>query len=176
MSIEFFLLDEIQKLRTPFLDVSMPMISNCVILCFLISIGLFINPKTRSLGFGCLLALLISSLLCSGILKPLFSRVRPFLVQKSVNLLISKPLDYSFPSGHTSVSFAFVFALYFAKTNKAWVLAFVLACFIAFSRIFGSFFHVLTNVIPCWKERSEKYGFRMDFILDQLNSCVCFIL
>lgn len=57
-------------------------------------------------------------LLCNGILKNLFCRIRPCDVNTSIQLLIARPNDFSFPSGHTAASFAAVAALYLAGEKK----------------------------------------------------------
>ena len=61
-----------------------------------------------------LAALVLDMVLCNGILKPLVGRARPFTANPSIQLLVSKPADYSFPSGHTAAAFAAVLALFFA--------------------------------------------------------------
>ena len=70
-----------------------------------ITIILLIFPQTRKLGLITALALLINILLCNVFLKPLIARPRPFTLAE-VELLIPAPGDFSFPSGHTSASFA----------------------------------------------------------------------
>ena len=47
-------------------------------------------------------------------LKNLIARVRPYDVNTAVQVLVAKPKDFSFPSGHTAASFASVTALYLA--------------------------------------------------------------
>ncbi|MFQ9109576.1 MAG: hypothetical protein ACLR5Q_11640 [Coprococcus sp.] len=44
----------------------------------------------------------------------------------AIQLLISHPTDYSFPSGHTAASFTAVAALYFSGDKKIWKAAIVL--------------------------------------------------
>ncbi|MFR4808495.1 MAG: phosphatase PAP2 family protein, partial [Peptostreptococcus anaerobius] len=114
-------------------------------------------PKTRKLGIYLVLALIINSIIANLILKPLIARVRPFDVNKLIKLLISRPRDYSFPSGHTSAGFTIVFALFFSKTKRLegsndkflmgdarlskiidilFVICLVFASLIAFSRLY----------------------------------------
>ena len=82
----------------------------------------------------------------TGILKNLFHRVRPCDIKTSIELLVKRPVDYSFPSGHTAASFAAVVALYFAGEKKTWKIALVLACLIAFSRLY-LYVHYPTDVL-----------------------------
>ena len=72
---------------------------------------------------------------CNGILKPLIARPRPCDLNSAIQLLIPRPGDDSFPSGHSGISFAAVGALFAAK-SRLWVPAFVLALIIAFSRLY----------------------------------------
>ena len=63
-----------------------------------------------------------------------------------VQLLVAKPRDYSFPSGHTAASFASVTALYLAGEKKMWKAALVLAVLIALSRLY-LYVHYPTDII-----------------------------
>ena len=93
-----------------------------------------------------LAALVLDMVLCNGILKPLVGRARPFTANPSIQLLVSKPADYSFPSGHTAAAFAAVSALFFAGEKKIWKGALVLAVLIAFSRLY-LYVHYPTDVL-----------------------------
>ena len=61
---------------------------------------------------------------------------RPCEINTAVQLLVTRPHDFSFPSGHTAASFAAVGTLYFAGEKKLWKPALVLAVLIAFSRLY----------------------------------------
>ena len=97
---------------------------------------MLILPKTRKTGIIVAAALLMDLILCNLILKNLVARVRPYDVNTAIAILIKKPLDFSFPSGHTAASFAAMTALFLAKMKKAWIAALVLAVLIAFSRLY----------------------------------------
>ena len=84
-------------------------------------------------------------IICNLILKNAVARIRPFDVNPAVELLIAKPGDYSFPSGHTAASFAAVTALYLAK-EKYWYLALILSIAIAFSRLY-LYVHYPTDIL-----------------------------
>ena len=93
-----------------------------------------------------LAALLADVLLCNVVIKNLVARTRPFDVNTAVQLLVAKPRDYSFPSGHTAASFASVTALYLAGEKKMWKVALVLAVLIALSRLY-LYVHYPTDVL-----------------------------
>lgn len=149
MGIEIEILDWLQTIRTPFLDKIIPVISslgNAGIIWILLMVILFIIPKTRKSGLILFFALIVDMILCNGILKNLFQRVRPFNVNTAVTLLVDKPGEYSFPSGHTAVSFAAASALFFAKEKKLWIPALVLAIMIAFTRLY-LYVHYPTDIL-----------------------------
>jgi len=98
-----------------------------------------IFKKTRKMGICILLGLIIGSLICNVTLKPLVARPRPYTYPDAwltVNdLLIAKPGDHSFPSGHTTSCFAAAMAI--LLHNKKWgIPAFVVAVLVAFSRLY----------------------------------------
>lgn len=62
-------------------------------------------------------------------------RIRPYDLREGIEIIISRPTDFSFPSGHASASFAAAAAL-FAYDKKWGAGALVLAALIAFSRLY----------------------------------------
>lgn len=145
---EVGILDAMQSLRTPFGDWLLPKITvlgDAGIFWILMTLVLLILPKTRRLGIVCAVSLIIDVALCNGLLKNLIARTRPYVVNPDVVLLIPKPGDYSFPSGHSAASFTFVGALYFNK-SKMWIPFCVLAAVIAFSRLY-LYVHYPTDVL-----------------------------
>lgn len=147
--MELAILDFIQStFRCGFLDHLMPFITYlgdggkiwiaCTILLLLI-------PRTRKVGLTMALALVLDLVCCNLFLKPLVARTRPFDVNTAVQLLIERPSDYSFPSGHTASSFAAAAALYFSR-KKLWIPAVILAGLIAFSRLY-LYVHYPTDVL-----------------------------
>ena len=128
--MEIHILDMIQNLRTPIGDVVVPLITrlgDAGIIWIILTVLLLIIPKTRKTGVIMMAALLVDVLLCNVFIKNLVARTRPFDVNTTVQLLVAKPRDYSFPSGHTAASFASVTALYLAGEKKMWKAALVLA-------------------------------------------------
>ena len=148
MSIEFKILDFIQTLHTPVLDkimVGVTKLGDVGIIWIILTAILLIIPKTRRTGCVMLVALVVQTVLCNVILKNLFARTRPYDVNTTVQLLVPKLHDFSFPSGHTSASFTAVSALYFSK-DKLWKPALILACLIAVSRLY-LYVHYPTDVL-----------------------------
>ena len=105
---------------------------------------LFFN-KTRKIGITVCFALLLNLILCNITLKPLVARVRPFDLAEGIELIISKPLDFSFPSGHTSASFAAASAV-FGHNKKYGTFALVFAFLIAISRLY-LYVHFPTDIL-----------------------------
>lgn len=91
-------------------------------------------------------ALILDVILCNGIIKNAVARMRPYDRNPVVELLIQKPDDYSFPSGHTAASFAAMSALYFGGERYLWKPALVLAVLMAFSRLY-LYVHYPTDVL-----------------------------
>lgn len=147
--MEFAILDWIQAhLRCGFLDAVLPVISwtsNHGEVWILLTVCLLLVRKTRWQGVAVGTALLMDLVCCNMILKPLIGRVRPCYVNTAVELLAAVPADASFPSGHTAVSFAAVFALR-ASGSSLWKPALALAGVIAFSRLY-LYVHWPTDVL-----------------------------
>ena len=92
------------------------------------------NKKRRNGGLLVLLSLAVNFLACNVILKPLVDRTRPYYVL-DYTPLIPPVGDPSFPSGHTSASFAAATAIY--AINRKWGLAaYLLAAVMGFSRLY----------------------------------------
>ncbi|SFB33641.1 undecaprenyl-diphosphatase [Acetitomaculum ruminis DSM 5522] len=138
MKLEFAILDALQTIHTPLLDSIMIFITklgNGGMIMIAFTILLLIIPKTRKTGMVLLAALVLEALVTNLCLKPLVARIRPYEIKEGIKLLISAPVDYSFPSGHTAAGFALVSALFFEK-KKIWIPVFLLAFIIAFSRLY----------------------------------------
>lgn len=147
--MELRFLDFLQTIHTPLLDKILAFITslgNAGIIWIVLAVFLLILPKTRKTGIIVAAALLMDLILCNLILKNLVARVRPYDVNTAIAILIKKPLDFSFPSGHTAASFAAMTALFLAKMKKAWIAALVLAVLIAFSRLYF-YVHYPTDVL-----------------------------
>ena len=146
MGIELQFLNLIQEIRTTFLDVFMSNVTKLGNVGFIWILLTIILLVTRKSGVILAAALIVDLILCNVILKPLVARIRPFDVNTAIQLIIAKPQDYSFPSGHTAASVASVVALYLAGEKRLWKIALILACFIAFSRMY-LYVHYPTDVL-----------------------------
>jgi len=137
--VEFAILNWIQQFcRAPLLDgpmVAVSAICNHGEVWIALAAVLLLFKRTRRAGLTVAAALILDLLCCNIVLKPLVQRIRPCDVNTAVQLLIARPLDYSFPSGHAASSFTAVSALK-AAGSRLWIPAFVLALLICFSRLY----------------------------------------
>ena len=138
-TLEFAILDWIQNtLRCDLLDITLPFVSA---LCdhgeiwIILALVLLAIRQTRLQGAAVACGLALDLIACNLLLKPLFGRVRPFVLNPAAALLVPPPLDASFPSGHTAASFAAVAALK-VSGSPLWKPALGLAAVIAFSRLY----------------------------------------
>lgn len=92
------------------------------------------GPKGRRAGIATTLATLSATYLVQRLVKPVFRRQRPF-VNSDVVAVGIKPLDASFPSGHSASSFAAAAAIATFYPSAA-PLAFTLATGVGISRIY----------------------------------------
>lgn len=110
------------------------------------TILLLIPKKTRKIGIMSALALLGSLFVNNELIKNLVRRPRPFLTFTELTTVIPRPGQFSFPSGHSSASFAAAVVFYRNLPKKYGVLAIVLAALIAFSRLYVGV-HYPTDVL-----------------------------
>lgn len=136
-----------EHLTNPFLDTVMPYISSLARhgeFWILVALILVCIKKTRKAGVAMGIAMAAGYLIGNMGMKNLFARTRPYDVTE-VQLLVAKLHDFSFPSGHTLVSFEAATALWFY--HRKWgVAAFVLAALIGLSRLY-LFVHYPTDVL-----------------------------
>lgn len=149
MEFEYVILDFIRNnFSSEFADLLMKYISflgNAGWVWILTAISLMLFKKTRRIGVTAACALIFSLLICNLTLKPLIARMRPYELREGIELIISAPTDRSFPSGHSSASFAAAVAIF--CQNKKWgTAALSLATLIAFSRLY-LYVHFPTDVL-----------------------------
>lgn len=111
-----------------------------------LGIALLIPKKTRKMGLMALLSLALGALITNVALKPLIARIRPFDLENALTVLVRRPRDYSFPSGHTCASFACAFIYYRMAPKKYGVPAVILAALIGLSRLYVGV-HYPTDVL-----------------------------
>ena len=111
--------------------------------------------KYKKAGLTMAIALILSLIFCNGIMKHLWARQRAFWVvgqnfvvgNEFENLygIFNSIHDYSFPSGHSSASFAAAVSIFMWR-KKEGSAALVLAALIAFSRLYFTV-HYPTDVL-----------------------------
>ena len=75
------------------------------------------TEKHRKAGLYVILSVSLCYVLNDLIIKPLVGRPRPFLELETLNVLVSRPGSFSFPSGHSCAGFAsaYVFTKFYGK-------------------------------------------------------------
>lgn len=112
---------------------------------------LFVLPKKyRKVGLTVAVALIFSVIMCNGVMKNVSHRVRPFnfdssLFETQIFNVFASIDDWSFPSGHTSASFAAAIAIILWRKREG-ICALCLAVLIAFSRLYLTV-HYPTDVL-----------------------------
>ena len=148
MGFELNILDWFQTLHTPVMDklmTSVTKLGDAGIFWIILTLIFLIIPKMRKTGVTMAAALIVDLLLCNVLLKNLVARTRPYDVNTTVELLVAKLRDYSFPSGHTTSSFAATTVMFFMHPILAIPMLF-LAALIAFSRTY-LLVHYITDVL-----------------------------
>ena len=98
-------------------------------------VAMAITKKYRRTGILLLICLAATWLLNDLVVKNLIQRPRPYLALSELKVLVPLRTDFSFPSGHTSTSFACAFVV--TRVNgRRWVWAYLVAAMIALSRLF----------------------------------------
>lgn len=169
------------NLQNPVLDILMPFYTNfgcfeamltfCIV-AIIISVAMK-NKKARQIACLCLISLLVADLIVL-ILKHIVAEPRPFVTLDNVRLLVVENDPYSFPSGHSSSTFAVLSTLIFKFRNKLLtVVLLFFALLMGFSRIyvgvhypfdvlFGLIFGVLSAYII------TKYEYKVNNFFDTL--------
>ncbi|MBQ8877765.1 MAG: phosphatase PAP2 family protein [Lachnospiraceae bacterium] len=148
MGFEFEILYMIQKMHHPILDsimIAVTKFGNGGRGWIAVAILLLLFKRTRKSGLCMLLSMGFCALIGEVWLKNMIERLRPCQVDAGVRMLISTPGGYSFPSGHTTNSFAAATSI-FLNHKKAGIAALVLATMIGFSRLY-LFVHFPTDVL-----------------------------
>lgn len=132
-----------------------------------LSVIFLIPKKTRKAGITSLLALAIGALITNVTLKNMVARIRPYEVVDGLRLLIARPRDYSFPSGHTCASFAAALVYYRYFPRKWGIAAVILASMIAFSRLYVGVHYptdilggLIVGAFAAWAARKLMNRFR----------------
>lgn len=93
-------------------------------------------PKQRKLGLTTSFALVFDLCTVNIFIKNIVARPRPYTMIEGLTSIIGPQSDFSFPSGHTAGSFAFVSVLWLLAPKKISIPATVLATLISLSRLY----------------------------------------
>lgn len=147
--IDFYILNLIQrKMRCRLLDCIMPKISmmgNFGIVWIMLAVFFLMSTKYEDTGEKMICGLFWGVILGNLVLKHIFSRPRPFQVDKTKQLIIKTPKDHSFPSGHT-VSSVISTCILMNANNMIGAMALLLCCMIIFSRMY-LFVHYPSDIL-----------------------------
>ena len=144
-----------EHIANPVLDVIFSLITHlgdAGILWIAMAVVMLFFKKTRKIGITMGVALVLGLILGNGFLKNVVGRVRPFdldgafgSIKTVEDLLVSKPGDKSFPSGHTLASFEAAFVLLW-RDKRLGIPAVIIASLVAFSRLY-LYLHYPTDII-----------------------------
>ena len=144
-----FLLFLQESVRNPVLDkiqIFITSLGDKGMIWILATVLLLIPKKTRKAGMVSAVALLGSLLFNNMLIKNIVQRPRPYVTLEDLRIIIPRPSEYSFPSGHSSSSFAAAVSFYRLLPKKLGIPAIVLAGLIAFSRLYVGV-HYPTDVL-----------------------------
>lgn len=137
------------NIRNDFLTPIMRFITglgNAGIIWIAIALFCLYFKKTRNVGMLVILSLIGSLVINNIIIKNLVARIRPYEVIEGLEILIQKPVEFSFPSGHAASSFAAGVILFLSCPKKYGVPALILAFLIGISRLYVGV-HYPTDVL-----------------------------
>lgn len=146
--MELEVLYKLQEMHTAFLNplmIGVTTLGDNGLIWIVIAAILLFFKKTRKCGILMLITMAVCLVLGNLCIKNIVQRPRPFQVDPSVFLLINKPGEYSFPSGHTMHGFAAA-TMIFLHNRKGGIAALILASVIAFSRMY-LFVHFPTDIL-----------------------------
>lgn len=138
-----------ENIRNPILDHVMIFITTLGdggMIWIAVTLLLLISKKTRKIGMMSAAALLGSLLINNYFIKNLVQRPRPYVTFTDLQILIPTPSEFSFPSGHTSSSFAAAGVFYHNLSKRYGIPAIILAGLIGVSRMYVGV-HYPTDVI-----------------------------
>lgn len=107
---------------------------------------MLVFKRTRRTALCCALSMILTLLLVNIAIKPLVARTRPYVLLEGLEILVSRPGDFSFPSGHSAHAMACAWVIFRKIRNKWGVLALIFAILMALSRLYVGV-HYPTDVI-----------------------------
>lgn len=181
--IDISILNLIQNLKSPLMDKIMTTITafgNMGIFWILLIIIFLTTKEYKKMAKYMIICLLVNIIIVNLIIKPAVGRQRPFEIVDGIKLLVLKPQDPSFPSGHSAISFCMLTTiLFFSKSKTINIMASLLAILIAFSRLYlyvhfpsdvfcGIIFGILSSLITL-KFCFSKKGISLRKKLEKLS-------
>ena len=145
---ELRLLDLIQNISNPVFDLIATILNYIAAngeIFIIITALLLIYKPTRKNGLICATALLLDFIILNLLIKPAVGRIRPYDLNPLIDIIVRAPHDFSFPSGHTGVSFAFAAAIA-PMGKRAYRAALILAVVMGLSRLY-LYVHYPTDVL-----------------------------
>lgn len=134
-----FLLFLQEVVRNPVLDKIMQFITSLGdkgLVPIFICLALLCIRKYRKAGAAAALSLALEFIVVNLILKNVFARIRPYEVIEGLELITHRPSDFSFPSGHSGISFAIASVLFLTMPKKVGIPTVIVAALVAFSRLY----------------------------------------
>ena len=115
-------------------------------LCIVLTLALLAFKSTRRAGLSSVCAMVIGLVVVNITVKPLVARPRPWDAMPGFESLVTEK-DFSFPSGHTTVAFAFALAVCLAAPRR-WmkITAACVAVLMGLSRLYVGV-HFPTDVL-----------------------------
>lgn len=148
MNWELSYLHTLQHFSNPIIDKMMIFLStlgNAGVIWILFAMILLITKKYRKTGIQVIVAMLITFLIGNLFLKNVIHRPRPYMVDPTLIPRVLKPLEYSFPSGHTMNGVTAALTMYL-RDKRIGIPAVLLAILIAYSRMYN-LVHFPTDII-----------------------------
>lgn len=149
-SVLLFLQETVRCAPLSALLLPLSLAGNAGILWIALCALLLCFKRTRKAGWLGLTSLLLCFLVNNCLLKVLVARPRPYTVLPTLEVIVNRPHDWSFPSGHACSSFAAACSLWRSLREKRldWLrwCALIVAFLIAFSRLYAGV-HYPTDVL-----------------------------
>lgn len=142
------IINKVAKIQRPVFNkflIPLTKIGSMGIVWVLIAVPMLFSESFRNTGFKVILVVLLTGFIGEGIIKHLAKRKRPSKYIEEKDMLIKKPITYSFPSGHTTSSVASAIVIS-GSCPKLSIAVFVLAFLVSFSRLYFRV-HYLSDII-----------------------------
>ena len=141
-------LDSVSNIQRPiFSKVLIPVtkVGSLGFIWLLIAVPMLFSESLRYTGIKVILVVILAGFLGEGLIKHLAKRKRPSKYIEESDMLIKKPITYSFPSGHTSSSVASAIVISRSCPGLS-IPVTVLAFLVSFSRLYFKV-HYLSDIV-----------------------------